>query len=51
MRMVPAGARDAALIACMYPGGLRRDEVIKLDLVDYDHVILSLNVKHGKRNK
>ena len=47
----PAGARDAALIACMYPAGLRRDEVIKLDLVDYDQVNSSLTVKHGKRNK
>ena len=49
--LTPAGVRDAALIACMYPAGLRRDEVIKLDLVDYDDANYSLTVKHGKRNK
>jgi site-specific recombinase XerD len=46
-----AGARDAALIACMYPAGLRRDEIISLDLDDYDKSNLSLKVRHGKRNK
>jgi site-specific recombinase XerD len=49
--LTPAGARDAALIACMYPAGLRRDEVIKLDLDDYSTADCSLIVKHGKRNK
>jgi len=47
----PAGARDAALIACMYPGGLRRDEVVNLDLSDYDLETGALTVRHGKRNK
>ena len=46
-----AGARDAALIAAMYPGGLRRAEVVSLDLSDYDPVSGSLTVRHGKRNK
>jgi integrase/recombinase XerD len=47
----PAGPRDAALIACMYPGGLRREEVVSLDLSDYDPESGALTVRHGKRNK
>lgn len=47
----PAGARDAALIAVMYPGGLRREEVADLDLVDYDPETGALTVRHGKGNK
>lgn len=47
----PAGARDAALIACLYPGGLRRDEVTGLDLADYDPTTGALTVRHGKGNK
>ncbi len=47
----PAGARDVALIATMYPGGLRRDEVVNLDLSDYDPESGALTVRHGKRNK
>ena len=47
----PAGARDAALIATMYPGGLRREEVAGLDLADYDPDTGALTVRHGKGNK
>jgi integrase len=47
----PAGARDAAMIATMYPGGLRRDEVIGLDLADYNPQTGALTVRHGKGNK
>jgi integrase/recombinase XerD len=32
----PAGVRDAAIIALMYACGLRRAEVVSLDLADYD---------------
>lgn len=44
------GARDAAVIAVMYSGGLRREEVTKLELVDYDETNRKLLV-HGKRSK
>jgi len=47
----PAGARDAALFVTLYPGGLRRDEVVGLDLEDYDPETGALAVRHGKRNK
>lgn len=46
----PAGARDGAIIALMYAGGLRREEVIKLDLEDYTPQEGRLIVI-GKRNK
>jgi len=46
----PAGARDAAILACMYVGGLRRSEVPGLDLEDYDATTGALLV-HGKGNK
>jgi len=32
----PAGVRDAAIIGLMYAAGLRREEVINLDLASYD---------------
>jgi integrase len=47
----PAGARDAAMLACGYPGGLRRDEIVRLDLADYDPETGALTCKHGKGNK
>lgn len=46
----PAGSRDAAIIALMYSAGLRRDEVTRLDLEDYDQAAARLVVR-GKRNK
>ncbi len=46
----PAGARDAALIGVLYICGLRRRELVDLDLGDYDHRDSSLHVR-GKRNK
>lgn len=49
----PAGPRDAALIAVMYPGGLRRSEVAKLDFSDYepDSEAGALKVRGGKGNR
>jgi len=46
----PAGVRDAALIGLMSKGGLRREEVIKLDLADFNPDDGELKVK-GKRGK
>lgn len=47
----PSGARDAAMLCCMYPGGLRRSEVVGLDLSDYNPEGGALTVRHGKGNK
>ena len=46
----PAGIRDAAIIALLYSAGLRRAEVVALDVEDYDPNTGQLVVK-GKRNK
>jgi site-specific recombinase XerD len=47
----PAGARDLALLAVLYLGGLRRSEAAGLDLADYDAQGHALTVQHGKGNK
>ena len=46
----PAGARDAAIIALLYSCGLRRAELVALDLADYDQESGALTIR-GKRNK
>jgi site-specific recombinase XerD len=46
----PAGVRDAAIIALMYACGLRREEVVVLDLEHYDPETCRLVVQ-GKRSK
>ncbi|MCI0731523.1 MAG: tyrosine-type recombinase/integrase [Chloroflexi bacterium] len=46
----PAGVRDAAMISILYTCGLRRAEIVALDLADYDRAAGVLRVR-GKRNK
>jgi site-specific recombinase XerD len=46
----PAGARDAAVLAVMYASGLRREEIVNLDLGDYNQESGRLVVS-GKRRK
>ena len=45
-----AGARDAALLAVLYGGGLRRSEVVALDLADFEPRDSTLTIA-GKGNK
>jgi site-specific recombinase XerD len=45
------GARDAGMIAVLYGCGLRRMEVVNLDLIDYDAAAGTIHVRKGKGNK
>ncbi len=44
----PAGRRDAAMLAVLYGGGLRRAELCGLDLADLDAEGCTLTVRTGK---
>ncbi len=46
-----AGARDGAIIAVLYAGGLRRAELAALDLGDWQPETRELKVRHGKGRK
>ena len=46
-----SGDRDAAALSILLAGGLRRQELVDLDLQDYDEATGSLMVRHGKGNK
>ena len=47
----PAGMRDAAMLAALYTGGLRRSELAALALDDYTPALPTLRVLHGKNDK
>jgi len=47
----PAGFRDAAIIAVLAVAGLRRDELVNLNLADFDPESGALKILHGKGNK
>ena len=46
----PLGIRDSAIVALLYGCGLRRAELVTLDVADYDATAGTLKVR-GKRNK
>lgn len=47
----PAGARDAAMLAVLYGSGLRRSELVSLDLSDYEPENGAVTVRQGKGRK
>ncbi|MEI6043335.1 MAG: site-specific integrase [Chloroflexota bacterium] len=46
-----AGKRDIALIAITYFSGLRRSEVVFLNVADYDHESGAITIREGKGGK
>jgi site-specific recombinase XerD len=47
----PLGKRDRAILALLYAGGLRRSEVVALDLVDYNLDENSVRIRSGKGDR
>ena len=45
------GSRDAAMIAILYAGGLRRSELVSLRFEDYEEETGRLVVRHGKGDR
>jgi integrase len=48
--LTPKGVRDAAMLAIFYGTGVRRGELARLDLDDFDPLDCSIKI-HGKGNK
>lgn len=49
--VTPAGARDAAMLAILLGSGLRRTEVVSLELSDFDPSTGAIKVRGGKGGK
>jgi len=47
----PAGARDAAILGVLYTCGIRRAELVGLNLADFDSETGRLTIHHGKGRK
>jgi len=47
----PAGMRDAAIMGILYTCGLRREEVVNLNVSDYDDETGRMNIRSGKGRK
>lgn len=47
----PAGARDAAVLALLYGAGMRRQEVVRLDVEDFDVETGAVTIRAGKARK
>jgi site-specific recombinase XerD len=47
----PAGPRDAAMLAMGFACGLRRAELVALDVSDYNQETGEVSVRHGKGNR
>jgi site-specific recombinase XerD len=47
----PAGARDAAILAMLYASGLRRSEIVGVNLEDWAPETGALTIRKGKGNK
>lgn len=45
------GVRDVAIVICAYATGLRRAELLALDLADVDLALEQIRVRHGKGDK
>jgi site-specific recombinase XerD len=47
----PVGVRDAAILAVLFDGGLRRSELASIDVDDWNPETGELKIRHGKGDK